>query len=499
MTKGVMYFNKGHEYLERLLVSLDSLRQNWDGPVVVINEGKRYHVLERICSKYQVEQLSTFLTGLPGYAAKVAAMLVSPFERTMFLDEDTLVMAEIEPFFDYLENHDLVFTKFPGWTTARKRVWGPLTEWFGLGLVPDKELQRAMSYPGINTGVVGFKRSRSLEEWFRVTSEAEEMGLPVTDESSAQALLGRLPHKLVNCGWNQSPVYGQSSVKGRILHFHGRSHESNQSRPRYVKLWRDAADLVMTKNSDLFASTEEEAVVRSEVGSLQSMIVVSALDAAECGHYRTMAKVLIASFLRCGFQGEIVVLRNSNQPLFSIRRKNVKEIHINERLLGRHNRKSWVEKLMFNKRLIDLSESMPIRAVVFVDADCLCINGIEDFEVPEGVIMGGNGSCPVWGISVKDWRKIGDANENEIKRQDVWSDPKRWGLKSMEWPTGYWESIGKMWKREKQSLIKPCSKIIHFNECENGRLEWKVREQFGCYAKSFFGDASNIMMDILEP
>lgn len=78
-----------------------------------------------------------------GHRAKPVAMLKSPFSRTLFLDADTYVVADVSDAFRLLDRFDLAAAHAPN------RVSLPLSD------VPE-------ALPELNTGVIAFRRNRRV-------------------------------------------------------------------------------------------------------------------------------------------------------------------------------------------------------------------------------------------------------------------------------------------------------------------------------------------------
>jgi hypothetical protein len=87
-----------------------------------------------------------------GFRAKPLSMLRTPFSRTLFLDADTYVAADVADAFQLLDRFDIAAMHAPN------RVSLPLAD------VPE-------AFPEFNIGVIAFRRNRRvralLHEWLR--------------------------------------------------------------------------------------------------------------------------------------------------------------------------------------------------------------------------------------------------------------------------------------------------------------------------------------------
>ncbi len=94
---------------------------------------------------------------MQGFLFKVKALSLSPYDRTLFLDSDTIIGHPINDVFHLLNKYDVLVgyapTKIPS----------------SIGCKPVNELKKDIAVPRINTGVVGYSRSAVekgfLAEW----------------------------------------------------------------------------------------------------------------------------------------------------------------------------------------------------------------------------------------------------------------------------------------------------------------------------------------------
>jgi len=84
-----------------------------------------------------------------------------------------------------------------------------------------------------------------------------------------------------------------------------------------------------------------------------------------------MAKMLVLSLLRTGFQGDIVVLKNSSEPLFLMARLGVTEIQIDAGDPGEEN--YWNHAQAWKFRAHERLDVTGYDKVLYLDADCLAL------------------------------------------------------------------------------------------------------------------------------
>lgn len=147
MQNGVIYVAEGPDYLDLALASVASLR--------ALNPGV---VVDLFTDQAQVpEGLFDAIHPIPADAAraKVACMALSRFDRTLFLDCDTLALGPMGDLFDLMDRFDLAATH------DMRRASDLIREGFAEAT--------PYAFPQLNTGVLLYRRSAAmaafLAEW----------------------------------------------------------------------------------------------------------------------------------------------------------------------------------------------------------------------------------------------------------------------------------------------------------------------------------------------
>ena len=253
MNRGVLYYVTGDRHWCVLTVSLMSLRKFYNGPVALIigDDGgeKIYDYISQdarlapiIPVDIRDEQESYGRN--TGYMTKPKMIRVSPFDSTVFLDADTVVVRDIEPLFIEPEGQ-VRLTSFGTWTTQQRKVVGRLKKWRDVDpYMVDKLI--GTPYPALNTGVIAFgSGSRSMEfgmEW-EVTTEMNPSF--IADEIAAQLIFLRHKVQVLDDRWNCSPIYGANKDEVYIWHMHGKKHLREQARPIWLPYFQRACELDM--------------------------------------------------------------------------------------------------------------------------------------------------------------------------------------------------------------------------------------------------------------
>jgi hypothetical protein len=150
---GVIYVALGRPYLAMALSSFASLRHtNPQVPACVITNAKASPPREsRLWSKRDVWR---FVQNEDAENRQIKTLINrwTPFDRTLFLDCDTLVLADIHIVEFFLEHFDLCMRVGNYFMSDRAKLFG--------GKVQVSQL------PHWNSGVIGFRRSPEVDDFF---------------------------------------------------------------------------------------------------------------------------------------------------------------------------------------------------------------------------------------------------------------------------------------------------------------------------------------------
>ena len=212
--KGVVYLAFGNAYLAMALTSLVSLRQlHPDMPVCIITnvcEEPRDILIEQNLSHHlRWEFVSAgneanrqFKTRLDRY---------TPFEKTVFLDCDTLVFADISDLFYYLEYFDVACVQR---THAQVKP--------GKGDIKILEDRTVSDLPHWNSGVIAFRNTTNAAEFFEEWNKAHNrIGAPVDQVSLVEAVfLSNTRFLSLDKRWNfQGTARNRAPSGAKIVHY----------------------------------------------------------------------------------------------------------------------------------------------------------------------------------------------------------------------------------------------------------------------------------------
>jgi hypothetical protein len=108
---------------------------------------------------------------------------------------------------------------------------------------------------------------------------------------------------------------------------------------------------------------------------MKNLVYTIAFDGPGSGGYRLLGKLLVSSLLRTYFTGDIVVFRNSPEPLFLVERKGLEEVYVKTpQISGQAGAEdAWRWKYKVAEQL-DVSE---YDKILFLDADCLALRNVD--------------------------------------------------------------------------------------------------------------------------
>lgn len=144
--RGVYFIASGEKYFNEAVQSSRSIRRtNPDLSIAIATD------IRSSCEAFDiVKKIKS--TG-NGYMDKIRWMSESPFDRTVFLDTDTLVVGDLKPLYEALDRFDLVLCH------------APFREIYSLPGIP-------ISFPEMNTGMMAFNSTPEItglfSEWYRL-------------------------------------------------------------------------------------------------------------------------------------------------------------------------------------------------------------------------------------------------------------------------------------------------------------------------------------------
>ena len=235
-TSGVVYFNNGTKCTVRLIVAIHSLRKFWSGPIAVFMDGTLAKELAPEIEKWFGVQCVFDTSELTSsLLRKIEIGPKTPFENTVYLDADTLVVGKIDELFEESQKYDFVGVNFANWRSDGSKV-GARTRSFK-DICSDEYIDTALKYgPAINTGVYAYRKDTPMfTEWLDLAKKGDASGrMQIPDEIAFQVLAPQYNVKVMPSKFNVSVVYDENCEDMRVIHFHGRKNCRNF---KLARLW----------------------------------------------------------------------------------------------------------------------------------------------------------------------------------------------------------------------------------------------------------------------
>ena len=223
-SKGVIYLNQGIKCIQRLLISVYSLRKHYDGNITVFTIMEQPDWLLKMLKELKCDTVELEHKGIKSLVRKAQLWEDTPYDTTLFLDADTVVVDNIDEYFDKIKEYKFCTGEFAEWKTTggtmRKRIksFAPI--------VPDYVEPSIQYGKATNTGIFGFtKDAPILKEWKWIAEEGQKVNR-IPDEVGCQMLLHKYKHWLAPVKWGVSVKMAQKhhTDNMKIIHYHGRKH-----------------------------------------------------------------------------------------------------------------------------------------------------------------------------------------------------------------------------------------------------------------------------------
>lgn len=234
-TQGIIMFNRGNRMLIHALVSLYSLRKHYQGnvtfyvqnPCDCMEEFKKSLAFFN-CNVIQLEDKNEYKT----LVMKNSLFENPPYDKTLWIDSDTIINGDITPMFSYLDEKevDLCIPSFCGWLSTGRHISARIKRFEGIA--EKRHIEEALKeHPAINTGVLSFRKGDKWKEFVKYWTDYADRGAKasifIPDETMAQIVIPsmhewKLKYFIAPSDYNVSPLHDHGISKDpRIFHFHG--------------------------------------------------------------------------------------------------------------------------------------------------------------------------------------------------------------------------------------------------------------------------------------
>lgn len=229
--RGVVYFLHGAKHAIPLVVSLYSLRKHYQGDVALIATelaslpvfGISVDPMLRVTRTMQIPLMTAEAptgnyTKGPGsfnrpMITKAALHRHTPFDVTLHLDADTLILDDPSLLLDIAEMCDCAVLPTRSVMNPERRE--NMVRFSGI-----TGCEWAPQALPVNTGVMAYWKDDPLMEETLQLAIRGATAHRIADELAMQALYTKHPHVLVTDKWNWSPIYGTDPAP-KIMHSPG--------------------------------------------------------------------------------------------------------------------------------------------------------------------------------------------------------------------------------------------------------------------------------------
>lgn len=230
-SRGIIMFNRGEQCIIRAMVCLYTLRKYWDGPVTFYLETPYPKEFDDACKYFNVdiihnEEKHEYKT----LVRKTDMFANPPYDRTLWIDADMVILGKLDEMFDYLDDADVSIPHFCKWISSGNKIAARIKRFNGL--IDDKYIKTALNkHPAVNTGILSFKKSEKwtkfVQDWVALAHKGGKIF--ISDEVAFQILYPSasewgLKVHISPPNFNVSVLYGNEIEDKRVIHYHGRKH-----------------------------------------------------------------------------------------------------------------------------------------------------------------------------------------------------------------------------------------------------------------------------------
>lgn len=211
MTHGIIYYATGKKYYKQAEKSAKSVKKHNEIPITIFtNRFSRDAPKESI-----FDNIITIEHNDYPFLDRIRYFKQTPYEKSIYLDTDTIVSGDITPIFHMLDRFDIVARIDPFRNTAGKH-WG----------THQAKIDVPEAFPEYQCGVLGFRNTKIIKElfddWKTRYSEVVDKDLidqPFFRESvyHSRARIGTLPSEYNLLVDNLNSL----QQKAKIFHFNG--------------------------------------------------------------------------------------------------------------------------------------------------------------------------------------------------------------------------------------------------------------------------------------
>lgn len=291
-SRGIIMFNRGDGCCVRAIVAMNSIRRFWKGPATFYLETPYPREFDEACKFFNFdiihnEEKHEYKTLI----RKTDMFGNPPYDRTLWLDADMVVVGSITEMFDMLDDCDCVIPHFCGWHSDGKIISKRIRRFDGIAEKRhfDKSL---LHHPAVNTGILSFKKSdkwkKFVEYWVDLADRGSKKHIFIADEVAFQILYPSADEwginvKIAPTDYNVSVLHDHDQSKDRrVIHFHGKKHVLDVPA---CDIWKKEFNDLMETNTanikhfaDKYPDKRLSKYLNNKSGSANDVTIVTACD-----------------------------------------------------------------------------------------------------------------------------------------------------------------------------------------------------------------------------
>ena len=253
-TRGIILFNRGDKCVVRAMVCLYTLRQHYDGPITFFLEDPYPHEFDEVCKYFNCDVVHNEINhNIKALVRKTEMFLRSPYDRTLWLDADMIIVGKLDEMFDYLDDYDVAIPHFAGWVSDGSTIAKRIKRY--KGLADQKHIDEALKHhPAVNTGILSWRKGDPfIQKWFDLALKGDgKMFIP--DEVAFQVLYPSYKDLspdgkgvyIASTDFNVSVIHDKNQSKNRrVIHYHGQKHVLDHPN---CDLWKETFEKMRKDN-----------------------------------------------------------------------------------------------------------------------------------------------------------------------------------------------------------------------------------------------------------
>lgn len=293
MRDRIIYLMSWPAHLPYLLVSVHTLRQHYNGDIVIYAWPASFPIVDEIRRDKRLG-IDRVVLREPTYMGKndqfldkikLAQELKDEVDTVTYLDADTTIHGDLSILSNMARQYGFVATQFSGWVTNGNTIRGRISELRKFPEIDEKLIDQISieTWPSVNGGVwCACPESAVLEQWYQWTMIAKN--LFIADEKVLHIMQPMFfPRQMMTtiCGngrYNCSAKFQPSDLPNEkvvVYHYHGDSNVRPQNKSqRGYDLWWPLYVECMKKNIGGIARWRKE-VKNKWMDKLETEVMIS--------------------------------------------------------------------------------------------------------------------------------------------------------------------------------------------------------------------------------